>query len=81
ALLVAARLDHWDIVGLLLDAGVSPNPVDSDGRSALHLAAFVGEEEAVRRLLAAGADKNRVDLAGLKPADLAADPAVRGLLR
>lgn len=81
SLLVAARLGHWDIVDLLLDAGASPNPVDTDGRSALHYAAFAGEKVAVRQLLSAGADKNRVDLAGLTPADLAADPAVRDLLR
>ncbi|MCD6343530.1 MAG: ankyrin repeat domain-containing protein [Spirochaetaceae bacterium] len=81
AVLVAARLKLWGIVGTLLSAGASANPVDEDGRTPLHYAAFAGEEDTVEKLLAAGADKTIRDKAGLTPGNLAAEATVRALLQ
>jgi hypothetical protein len=81
ALLLAARLGHWSMVPLLLSAGALPGPADAAGRTALHYAAFAGDEASVSVLLSAGADRGAVDGGGLKPADLAADPALRAKLR
>jgi len=46
------------IVGLLLAAGASVNVRSHDGESPLTVAAFYGNELAVRKLVAAGADLN-----------------------
>ena len=81
ALLLAARLGHWTMVGDLLDAGASSLPADADGRTALHYAAFAGNAAAVRLLVNAGADIALPDNAGLTPADLAADSSVQALLK
>lgn len=80
AMLIAARLGHWQMVQDLLNAGARVNAQDSSGRTALHYAAFANNADAVRALLAAGADKNRRDGAGLRAINLTIDPALQGLL-
>jgi hypothetical protein len=81
ALLVAARLGHWNIAADLLKAGADPDCADIDGRTPLHYAAFEGNEDAVRKLLNSGADKNIRDKAGLTPEDLAVQETLKALLR
>ena len=46
------------IVGILLEYGAAVNVIDHDGDSALTIAAFYGDERAVKELVAAGADLN-----------------------
>lgn len=81
ALLIAARLGHWRMVGDLLAAGAEANVRDSDGRSALHHAAFAGSADAVRALIGAGADTGLRDAAGRTAEELAAGAAVRSLFQ
>lgn len=59
-LAVAAKNRRNADLRLLLERGADPNLGDYGGRTALHEAAFVGNVEAVRVLLDAGADPNRV---------------------
>ena len=56
ALVESAGLDERDIVFALLDAGVDVNTHRGDGATALHQAAFDGNGELARELLARGAD-------------------------
>lgn len=49
---------HPDVVGLLLKAGSEVNLTDNKGRSALHYAAELGQDDTIEMLLAAGADPN-----------------------
>ena len=56
ALVESAGLGERDIVLALLDAGVNANFRRGDGATALHQAAFNGNGELVRELLAHGAD-------------------------
>lgn len=56
ALVESAGLDERDIVFALLDAGVDVNTRRGDGATALHQAAFDGNGELARELLARGAD-------------------------
>ena len=66
------------VVDLLLQAGADVEAEDGRGRRALAYAAASGNAETVRQLLAAGADPNAADLAGVTAlmvtADQAADP-------
>jgi ankyrin repeat protein len=54
-----------DFVGLLLAHGANPNAARTiDGLRPLHLAAFHGSDEIVKRLIAAGADVHAKGVAG-----------------
>lgn len=68
-LIVAASKNSILQMRELLDMGVSPNSVDYDKRSALHIACAEGHEEAVELLLARGAEANVKDRFGLTPLD------------
>ncbi|MET7280908.1 ankyrin repeat domain-containing protein [Kribbella sp. NPDC005582] len=52
-------------------AGDALNLRDSEGNTALHLAQYQQHEEAVRRLIARGADETLVNKLGFTPADMA----------
>ena len=80
AILIAARLGHWNILSDLLAAGANPHPRDSSGFTALHHAVYTNNARAVRELLAAGAKKNARDGAGRIPAELTTDVTIRALL-
>ena len=56
------------MVSLLVEAGVNVNAVDSDGYTALHIAAL-GSADCVEVLLAAGADIDVRDNSGRTPFD------------
>jgi len=66
---VAARNEQ--IVGALLDAGASPNPVQQGGLTPLHAAAALGDGPIVALLLASGADRNARTNDGKTPLALA----------
>ncbi len=71
--LVAARLNHWEILELLLRSEASGIDVrDEKGRTALHYAAESGNAPGVRLLLDAGADPDLKDQSGQTPRSLAA---------
>ena len=80
ALLVAARLEHWQMVRDLVSAGASVNVRDDDGRTALHYAAFAGRRDTVAALLNAGADPGIRDKAGRLPSELTASTELKALL-
>lgn len=71
-----------DLVGragaarLLVDAGVDLDAVDRNGATALHMMATFGHDEAIRTMLAAGADPTIRDAEGSVPRDLTADPGI-----
>ena len=80
AILIAARLGHWNILTDLLEAGANPHPRDSSGFTALHYAAYANNANAVKVLLTAGAKKNNRDGAGRLPAELTTDKTIKSLL-
>lgn len=63
-----------DDLKALLDSGVDVNARDRGGRTALHLAAVLGQAEVARYLLSRGADINAKDAAGRTPLMLAIGP-------
>ena len=65
----------------LLKAGESPAAVDELGRTALHLAAAAGKDEAAEMLLQAGADCLAKDADGKIPSQLAKKAELRKLLQ
>lgn len=72
-LMTAAKFGSLRMLDLLLSRGADVRHVDLHGRTALHWAA-TGEHsnpEIVRRLLAAGAERNRQNSDGLTAADYA----------
>ena len=81
ALLMAARLGHWNMIPILTRAGARTGITDSHGRSALHYAAFAADRAAVEALLAAGSAKTLRDAAGRTPLELCPDDQLRSLLR
>jgi len=72
--------DGVEMLRFLIASGASINLVDHKGRhTALHFAAFDAHKEAVRILLAAGADPNAQDTSGWTPSHIvirAPDPRV-----
>lgn len=66
----AARNNFPEIITALLGAGADINAVDCDGRTALMLAARVGNLESVLILIGKGADTNK-ETNGMKAIDLA----------
>ncbi|KAF0047492.1 hypothetical protein F2P81_001125 [Scophthalmus maximus] len=71
ALLTAAMLGQWAVVGELVRHGGRVNEQTVRGYSALHLAACWGHAEAVRTLLELDADTQARTFRGQTPADLA----------
>jgi uncharacterized protein len=65
---------------LLLDAGADVNGRGEGGFTALHAAAQNGDEELIRLLLERGADPELATDDDRRPADLAANDAIRSLL-
>ncbi len=61
-----------ETIGLLVDAGVDINAVDTRGQSALHGAAFWGKDKVVEFLVAKGAKIDLKDKRGFTPMDSAA---------
>ncbi len=61
ALRIAAAHGRLDVIDQLVDAATPVDGVDRDGSTALHEAAFSGQPDSVRRLLARGADPSRRD--------------------
>ena len=53
--------DHTEITGILLDAGMSPDKADNEGRVALHCAASLDRWKATQRLLESHPDLERQD--------------------
>lgn len=77
--LVTLALSAARCLPLLLARGAPVDLADDDGQTALHHAAAANDQQAVEQLLAAGADRDRADQQGQRPADLARG-AVRALL-
>ncbi|KAK3911381.1 Ankyrin repeat domain-containing protein 54 [Frankliniella fusca] len=69
---VAVSSNNIELVQSFLFSGVSPNCIDSMGRSPLHLAACSGYADIVRLLLENGANPNQRDRLGNTPLHLAA---------
>ena len=71
AIVIAARDNDLEVVGKLLDSGVSPNLQDESGCTALHAAAKEGWSSIVELLLQRGANPNAKDSDGDTPHDYA----------
>jgi ankyrin repeat protein len=75
SLLHASCAFHFEFltegVGWLIAHGADPNHSDPQCQTALHKAAFLGYLKAARCLLELGADPDRMDARGLRPADVA----------
>jgi ankyrin repeat protein len=71
---VLADLAVRDEIKALLDSGLDINTRDRGGRTALHLAATLGQAELARYLLSRGADSNATDNLGRTPLMLAVGP-------
>ena len=63
-----------DDLKALLDSGLDVNATDRGGRTALHLAAILGQVELARYLLSRGADINARNIPGRTPLMLAVSP-------
>jgi ankyrin repeat protein len=79
----AAFHGHWRLCEFLIEQGADPNAASpDDGETALHAALCKREsfthEQVVRVLLAAGADPNRVTLAGAETGGFMRDVRNRG---
>ena len=67
ALHYAVLSNVFEVLCMLLDAGMSPDDVDDCGRTALHLAAELGDFEATERLLQSNAKLDLEDRWGSTP--------------
>ena len=74
----AAALGDAEALTRLLDSGASPNETSFDGWTALHLAAFMGSEDATRTLLKHGASIDAISTNGTANTPLCAALAGRG---
>ena len=61
--------NQHEVIDYLIEAGADPSAPYSDRNTALHTAAFFGRDEAVARLLDAGAEVNARNLHGETPLD------------
>jgi ankyrin repeat protein len=69
-----------DVVELLLEAGAPIDAADNRGRTALMMAAEIGDADVVEHLLGRGADPAIADKSGKRALDLAANDGVRAKL-
>lgn len=69
---MATATNNLEVVRRLLESGISPNNIDSELRTPLHLASCRGYTEMVQLLLEHGADPNQRDCIGNTPLHLAA---------
>ena len=76
ALHCAIELKRYEILDLLIELGASLQATDGQGHSALAFAMMRGDQEAVRRLTAAGASANKGWSAGKASGDFRASVAV-----
>lgn len=71
-LMTAIQQQHDDVALLLLEQGADPNAQEStQGMTALHLAATLGNEALIRALLERGADLGIADASGATPIEAA----------
>ena len=70
-LMLASKLDRYDIVELLLDKKFDPNSVNKKEETALHLASKEGHEDIVYLLLRGGANPNCLDSSSKSPIEYA----------
>ena len=77
ALMEAIKIGNTEVAALLLDNGASPNSVDEDGVTCLHIAAYRGQVDICKKLLAGNANKDATvkvgPKKGFKPIDAAMD--------
>jgi ankyrin repeat protein len=66
-LMGAGGYDNADVMCELLSLGVDPNLADSDGNTALHMAAIYGRFQCARVLIDCRADPRAVNRAGQTP--------------
>lgn len=66
----AAEYGHYNLIELLLEYGVNKDVQDFEGMTAVHRAAFAGQNDAVSYLLRCGADCEIEDEDGDKPYQL-----------
>ena len=71
ALMLASKLNYYDIVELLLKNDVNPNVVNDKDETALHLATREGHDDIVYLLLKNGADVNCLDKSSKTPIEYA----------
>jgi len=69
---IAVKINHKQIVEVLLTAGANPNLPNSKGRTPLHVAAECGAIELIKLLLAHGGNLNATDELNLTPLHLCA---------
>jgi len=77
----AIRTGQNRVVYRMLEAGMDPSLADNSNRTLLHVAAFAGNEEACRLLIACGADPSIKSVGGSVPADEAKDGQVRAVVQ
>ena len=71
---------HIPVIALLLTHGADVNPINRDGFTPLHLAAYWGQELTIPMLLENGADINLAGNKGEKPIDLAKTEKIKNML-
>lgn len=59
--LLAAEVNYWEGMNVMMDADVDPNAQNSNGETALHIAATKNQREAIHTLIVKRADLNMKD--------------------